>query len=49
MSIGQTIESIGKPLNKTSINTDEGIKEVWEYQKYTLEFLNGSLSKIIYK
>jgi len=49
MSIGQTIESIGKPQNKTNITTEEGVKEVWEYTNYTLEFFNGSLSKIIKK
>ncbi len=49
MSVGQTLESIGKPLNKSNISTEQGIKEVWEYTNYTLEFFNGSLSKIINK
>ncbi len=49
MSIGQTLESIGQPLSKSNITTDEGVKEVWEYSQYTLEFFNGSLSKIVKK
>lgn len=49
MSIGQTIESIGQPSSKSNITTDQGVKEVWEYSQYTLEFFNGSLSKIVKK
>lgn len=49
MSIGQTIESIGQPLSKSNITTEQGVKEVWEYPLYTLEFFNGSLSKIVKK
>ncbi|MCX7861646.1 MAG: SH3 domain-containing protein [Bacteroidales bacterium] len=49
MSIGQVIESIGQPQNKSSINTDQGIKEIWEYSQYTLEFFNGAVAKVIKK
>lgn len=49
MTIGMVLESIGKPNNKTSLNTDEGMKEIWEYNDYRLELLNGSVSKIIKK
>jgi len=49
MTLGMTIESIGKPNNKTNLTTEEGVKEIWEYNNYKLEFFNGSLSKIIKK
>ncbi len=49
MSVGQVIESIGKPQSKTTLNSDEGVKEVWEYTSYTLEFFNGAVRKIIKK
>ncbi|NSW45353.1 MAG: SH3 domain-containing protein [Bacteroidales bacterium] len=49
MTPGMTLESIGKPNSKSSINADEGVKEVWEYNDYKLEFFNGSVSKIIKK
>lgn len=49
MSTGMTIESIGKPNNKTNLTTEEGVKEIWEYNNYKLEFYNGSLLKIIKK
>lgn len=49
MSTGMTIESLGKPNSKTNLTTEEGVKEIWEYNDYKLEFLNGSVSKIIKK
>jgi len=49
MTPGMTLESIGKPNSKSSINSDDGVKEVWEYNDYKLEFFNGSVSKIIKK
>ncbi|MCX7954549.1 MAG: SH3 domain-containing protein [Bacteroidales bacterium] len=49
MTMGMTIESIGKPLSKQSFIDEEGNKEVWEYNNYTIQFTNGSISKIIYK
>lgn len=49
MSTGMTIESIGKPNSKNSLTTEEGVKEIWEYNDYKLEFFNGSVSKIIKK
>ncbi len=49
MTTGMALESIGKPNNKTSLTTDEGVKEIWEYNDYRLEFFNGSVSKVIKK
>jgi len=49
MSTGMVIESIGKPNNKTNLTSEEGVKEIWEYNDYKLEFFNGSVSKIIKK
>lgn len=49
MSTGMTMESIGKPNSKSSLTTAEGVKEIWEYNDYKLEFFNGSVSKIIKK
>lgn len=49
MSTGMALESIGKPNNKTNLTTDEGVREIWEYNDYRLEFFNGSVSKIIKK
>ncbi len=44
-----TIESIGKPNSKSTITFEEGNKDIWEYNDYRLEFVNGSLAKIIKK
>jgi hypothetical protein len=49
MSPYMTIESVGKPNSKSTITSDEGNKDIWEYNDYRLEFFNGSLSKIIKK
>lgn len=49
MSTGMVIESIGKPNNKTNFASEEGVKEIWEYNDYSLEFFNGSVSKITKK
>lgn len=49
MSPGMLIESIGNPNQKTSLQTNEGIKENWEYNDYTIVLFNGSVSKIIKK
>lgn len=49
MTTGMVIESIGKPNNKTNLTSEEGVKEIWEYNDYKLEFFNGSVSKIIKK
>ncbi len=45
MSHGQVLESIGKPVNKTSVNTLDGIKETWEFSSgKKVIFLNGEVS-----
>ena len=43
MSYGMVLESIGKPNTKNTTNTDDGIKEQWFYNDYTLDFTNGEL------
>jgi hypothetical protein len=43
MSYGMVLESIGKPNSKTSSNSEDGMKEQWIYNDYTLEFSNGEL------
>jgi len=43
MSYGMVLESIGKPNTKNSTNTDDGVKEQWMYNDYTLDFINGEL------
>lgn len=43
MSYGMVLESIGKPNSKNTTNTDDGIKEQWIYNDYTLDFTNGEL------
>ena len=43
MSPGMVIESIGKPINKASSNSDKGKNEQWIYNDRTLSFINGEL------
>ncbi len=49
MSYGMVLESIGKPNNKSSNNSPDGIKEQWIYSDYNLEFINGELKNWIKK
>ena len=43
MSYGMVLESIGKPNSKSSVNSNEGMKEQWIYSDYNLDFINGEL------
>jgi hypothetical protein len=43
MSPGQAMESIGKPVSKTNVNTLDGTQEHWNYSDKTLIFMNGEL------
>lgn len=49
MTTGMALESIGKPNSKSNVTTDQGLKEIWEYNDYRLEFFNGSVSNVIKK
>ncbi|GAB4286428.1 MAG: hypothetical protein Kow0068_12020 [Marinilabiliales bacterium] len=43
MSMGMVIESIGKPNEKKSVNTLDGLKETWIYPDKEVVFLNGEV------
>jgi len=45
MSQGMVLESIGKPVSKTSSNTDSGTNDEWTYPDKILYFNNGDLKK----
>lgn len=43
MSTGMVIESLGQPVSKKSVNTLDGMQEIWVYSKKEVTFLNGEV------
>lgn len=43
MSTGMVIESLGQPVSKKSLNTLDGMQDIWVYAKKEVTFMNGEV------